>query len=693
MSLSQQVFTNAGIDMLGQANAGVLLTIEKIVVGNGSATGDSDIYPLTALIGYKADVTITRKQDQGSGKMLISGVLNEWELTGSPFQLKELGIMAHTGTLGGVTTGADTKAKVGGPVPPDPSPTPRVVGASQLYCASNVYSDPADTVTPGGLNQHAFDILIEIDRATDVEVIIGDASTVDIQNEPADATVGPGWYDKRVGNVFYIKRAVAGPGIGLDETSYPDRVIISVKTIVNDVDLYVPVNHHSKPPGGLGFPDIQTAHNYLLGFRIPSDKTARIHVDAGTFNVTPPAPGASAILFSHPDSKQIQLLGEPRNDRNVAAGGIQAVGGGVTKDVFLSNTSGLAVGQRIYIASAGSGWCGGCKINSIVTNSKINCSVERGDTQAQYTILGGANVGRVSFHPTVVVWTTAPSRAPASGEFLLNCPNGIGLIKDMTFDGGFYCLALEYGNIVDCAVICIAKPGGFRTRRSVTGGSGTVGLGGECVFTQTDFGLVGVGVMYAFDQTYINGCGQAISPSGSGFAIGSITGNMDNTIVYLIHNQYAINVANGAIFDGGSIIFESNDYGIACGGGTVLMNVAYPSVFARNGIDLLAQGMGYIQLNRWQQPLPSCSPPVSVLPLPPAPNQIYDGEGNQNSFIHLLNSSLPPRGAAVGGAPAPTPTRYEVVTRRPTVEGRSIYEAAEDVSGQDSQSRSAEPAE
>jgi hypothetical protein len=685
MSLSQQVFTNAGIDMLGQANAGVQLTIEKIVVGNGGATGDSDIYPLTALIGWKADVAITRKIDQGNGKLLVSGALNEWELTGAPFQLKELGIMAHTGTLGGGTTGpAEAPSPPGGVPGPAPAPTPHVSGVSQLYCASNVYADPADTVTPGGVNQHAFDILVEIDRASDVTVIVGDPTTVDIQNEPPDASVGPGWYDQRIGNVFYIKRAVAGIGIELDDQTNTDRVVISVKTLMNDVDVYVPVNHHSKPPGGLGFASIQEAHDYLKGFRIPSDKIARIHVDAGTFNNAPPAPGASAINFSHPDSMQIQLLGEPFIERNIAAGGIQSSVPGVSKDVYLSNTSGLSVGQRIYIASAGSGWCGGCKINSIVTNSKINVSIEKMDTRPNYTIAGGANVGKIRWYPTVVVWSITPSRAPASGEMLLNMPNGIGLIQNICFDGGFYCLTPLAGGIVDCAIICIAKPGGFRTRRGISGGAGTVGLGGECCITMCDFGITGIGTMYAFDQTYITGCGQAISPSGAGFAIGSITGNMDNTIVYLIHNQYAINVGNGASFDGGSIIFDSNDYAINCrGGATVLMNVAYTSVIARCGSDLVAQGMGYIQYDRWQQGLPNCSPAVSLVPGgPPAPNQQYQGEGNQNACIFLLNSSLPPRGVGVagGGGSVPAPTlsssRFEIT---PSVGDRVLDEAIKQV--------------
>ena len=75
--LNTQVFTNIGVTMLGQADTGQVLTINRIVVGSGSASQDSDLYPLTALINWKADVTINRKQDLGNGVMLVNGVLNE----------------------------------------------------------------------------------------------------------------------------------------------------------------------------------------------------------------------------------------------------------------------------------------------------------------------------------------------------------------------------------------------------------------------------------------------------------------------------------------------------------------------------------------------------------------------------------------------------------------------------------------
>src|SRR6516164_7367707 len=173
MALNIQVFTNVGITMLGQADAGQTLTISRIVIGSGSANQDSDLYPLTALINWQEDVTITRKQDLGNGVMLVSGVINEWDMpAGPPFQLRELGIMAYT-TVSVGTVGAPSL------LPPAGKPAPEPLTTDQLYCVSNVYHDQPQTVTPGGTNSWAFDIHVEIDRATNVIINIGQVTTYD----------------------------------------------------------------------------------------------------------------------------------------------------------------------------------------------------------------------------------------------------------------------------------------------------------------------------------------------------------------------------------------------------------------------------------------------------------------------------------------------------------------------------------
>ena len=261
MSLNKQIFTDAGIAMLGNANAGQLLTITKIVVGQGLLSTENQIYPLVALVDWKADVVITRKLDKGDGTMIISGVLTEANMpAGAPFPLRELGVMAKIGTLGADEgAGAHIPSVPGGsglsqapgkltgsgttdaPAPAPPAPEPLLAG-EQLYCASNVFADAPDTVTPGGTSSHAFDITVIIDRATDITVVIGDATVVDCENIPPDPLVGPGWYAQRVGNVFQFKRAVEGTGIELLETA--DRVTID--SIRNRSTRHFPVQNVAK---------------------------------------------------------------------------------------------------------------------------------------------------------------------------------------------------------------------------------------------------------------------------------------------------------------------------------------------------------------------------------------------------------------------------------------------------------------
>src|SRR5262245_7602985 len=153
--LSQQIFTDAGLNILAQAETGQILTITRIVVGSGVLQTENQVYPLTQLVQWQADVTITRKLFQSVGKLLVSGVLVEAHMA-------QAQTTAPGGGGGAVTHDVENIAL---PVEP-PEPAPRAVGApfqlrelgimarigagpEQLYCASNVFTDPPDTVTPG----------------------------------------------------------------------------------------------------------------------------------------------------------------------------------------------------------------------------------------------------------------------------------------------------------------------------------------------------------------------------------------------------------------------------------------------------------------------------------------------------------------------------------------------------------------
>jgi len=651
MSLNQQYFTDAGITMLGHANAGQLLTITGIVVGDGSATDPDDIYPLTALINKKVDVAITRKKDLGGGKMIVSGILNEADLAaGPPFSLRELGVMAQIGTGGGTTTsvGDHLPSAPGGsgasqtpglskpistPVIQPPSPAPFVAGG-QLYCASNVFTDTPDTVTPGGTSQHAFDITIVIDRATNVTIVIGDATVVDCENIPAE-DVGPGWYAQREGNVFQFKKAVAGASIDLDDESFPDRVIISVKTLAQNLDLYVPATYANPPPGTKPeqfFPDIQAAHDYLLQFVIPTDKFATIYVDAAP-NLATGFVYNNSINFSHPNSKQISLIGRPRVTKNGTS--ISSVTPGLTKAINgLANTTDLVVGQRVYIAGAAAPWDGGCFVTA-KTGTQATVSIEKRDTQANYTSPWNAACA-LSYYPTVLVHNNF------TDPIFISCPYGIKLIQNLCIDSkqaspgtnGAYCISLESGSIQDVMVM--------RARRGITGGAGYVGLWGEIVVTQCDFGIISIGPLSGFEVgspllpfvAYINGCNAGIFPSASGFNIGTQIGNMDHTLVIISHCLWAIEATNGGTFRGGSIYFQWCDIGFWVSANSIAtFNPAgYKSFPAGNGKDISAQGGSYVEYPKNGGSTPTCQPLADTFDYNNANNT---GFNYQMAFIHV----------------------------------------------------------
>jgi hypothetical protein len=653
MALNIQVFTNNGINMLGQADAGQTLTVTRIVVGAGSASQDSDLYPLTQLISWKDDVTINRKQDLGGGVMLVSGVLNEWEMpAGQPFQLRELGIMAYTTAIGG--TGQPPP-----PAPPPPltGPAPAPTISDSLYCVSNVYAATPQTITPGGTKSWAFDIQVEIDRATSVIIQIGTASTYDCENVPTDDTVDPGWYAGRLGNVFQFKRAVAGLGIILDQTTYSDRIIIKTAQLVQNIDLYVPANNPdapANPPPNTVFATIQAAHDYLLQFTIPPQYHATIHVHELNHAVI----STGAINFTHPNSSQINVIGEAPVSITITS---ITPGTAGAKVCHVPSTTGLAVGQFVAILDSYWGYGGGCYITALGTGTvTVNTWDQGGQPVYAKTDPGGrTQPPRLVYLPTVLKMSTTPSVITG----MLNCPYGIGLFQNICAIGdprpvapsnnlmNYVTYIFSVGGIGGSFTNCWAMCG----RRGFNLYAGTAILScdhpwpyvGAIVSSNCAFGIIGSGVVAAFDRTYVNGCVAGIMPSGAGYAIGSITGGMDYTIVYLNHNYTGVQNASG-LFLGGSYVYTNNGVAFqAQTRGTITLDTVYPSAPEYNGIldtngkDLIATGSSYIWYDRHGQ-----AAPVTV----PVHDSVASGDlaSSQLSFIHVQDSGAGPGGGPIG---------------------------------------------
>ena len=593
MSLSKQEFTNAGRAMLGRAQNGEVLHITKIVCGDGAASVPADLWPLTALISFKMNVVISTKRDYGQGTLLVEGSLRS-DQAPAPFFLKEVGIMAHIGAE-----------------------------ADQLYSVANVFTDPPDYIDPAAPTIEVFKIKLIVDRIPTANLVvqIGPSENVTGSNIGAE-TVGPGWFRDAAGNVLNFKRVIIGTGMEIYETPISpggDAIYIGVKTLHNDLDVYVPPSYPNLPPGALTFATIQAAHDYLLSFTIPSDKFARIHVGPNILS------SAVTIQFTHPNSKQISVLGMPRVDYPITS--ITATGAplGTTKDLAIANTAGLVAGQVAYIYNALPNWMGGVKILSVRPNS-VTVSHFRKDSRAINTATESGGTMRLSHHPSHLVNTNAG--AYNTLDPVISFPNGIRLIQNMTLEGVGYILNIADGSVQDCQTC--GGTGGVTTtfgKRGINHYVGSCNLSGECVFSNSAWGIISFGVFSAFEQTVINGCQFGFQPSSLGGALGSITGGMPNALGYLVHCQRGVMAGN---FLGGSIFYCENDFGFYAGGNaTCYIGAAYASYPQNNTMDLYAENLSFIGYNRWGQANPTTDPPAGNLDL---------AQSNHISFIEVLNS-------------------------------------------------------
>jgi hypothetical protein len=627
-NLAVQHFTDAGIDMLGQANAGALLVITKIVVGSGAAVTAEDIIHRTALVHKELDVVITRKTNLGNGKMVVSGVVTEWLLgAGAPFELREVGIMAKIGTG----------------------------GTEKLYCAANVFNEPPDTVFPGGTSQHAFDIQIEIQRAENVSVTIDESTMIDMDNIPPDAAVGAGVYAGRDGKLFHLKRLVEGSMIDIVEEA--DRITIAYKRLTQNVDLYVPLNYPGITDPNILFPTVQAAHDYLTQFRIPADKTATIHVAAGKFSTSS---ASGAVTFSHPDSMRIVLSGWPRQDKAVAK--VEFVNSTTKKVTFAAGVTntGLVLGDVVYLPLSGFGWNGACIVVAPFTAGAnfVNVNVPNRSTRTWNT--NNLTAGqRLSWFPTVLQQTGVVGREPeppsgtgvgAPKEILapdrpspddpalrfssdnLLAPAGLLLIENITFYKGFYVVDVGGSTqIKNCVIYGGNGTDPAMSNRGLNAAGTIVQTGGEFVVANCWFGVTGIGVIWLYEANHINGCDTGVSVAPSGAGIGALNPDMSSSICYVTHCGAGFKVW-AASLGCGQIIFDTNNVGMEA---RRLGSIAVGSIASycqNNGTDLLAQGMGYIEYSKLGSPYwpgdPARVPPGVI-------NPANDIVGNQNSLIHV----------------------------------------------------------
>jgi hypothetical protein len=594
MSLAKHEFTNAGRSMLGRAQAGEVLTITKIVVGSGGATTPDQLWPLTALIAKEMDVTISAKNDYGQGTLLVEG---SFLSSAAPhaFQLREVGVMAHIGAE-----------------------------ADRLYSVGNALTDPPDTIDPASPSLQAFKVKLVIDRipATSLVIQIGPSENVVGQNLSND-TVGPGVYKDAAGNILSFKRLAAGSGIELVEDAAQTYITIGTKILKVDLDVYVPANHPNCPDASVGFPTIQAAHDFLLQYRIPAGRTARINIWSGTFT-------QASINFNHPDCQQIQVIGWPRVSYNVTR--VDPISATQKKVTLDTTTHGLQVNNVVYLPDSVLYYIGGCKVLSAPAGMNyVNVSVPyRGNRGASNPY----NTAYVAAHH-MRRYTTIVAFNDANKQVCWNFPYGIGSITNVlvlntagTLGGYGMAIAGAGGSVVDCQIM-----GPFR--RGISGGGDIVMTGGEMVITDCDFGITGFSPFWLAVSSgpgikaiqIINGCGNGFSPGTAAGAVAALIGGMPDVIAYISHCQNGVFVTSGGQMSGGAILIDTCDTALAAfKGATIVVGTGtnQSCYMYNNTTDLSAQGMAYIEYhyanNGNQNPI--CNPPEGA-------------PGNQNSYIHV----------------------------------------------------------
>jgi hypothetical protein len=489
MSISKQEFTDAGRSMLGRAQNSEILTITQIVVGDGAAAQPSDLWPLTALISSKLNVTISAKLDYGDGKMLVEGSFTS-DAASAAFYLREVGVMAHIASE-----------------------------ADRLYSVANVFADPPDYVDPAAPTIQAFKIKLVIDRIPTASLVVQIGASENVLGENVGlATVGPGVYKEAVGNVLRFKRLEAGVGITVIEDAGANKITVAAKQLMQNVDLYVPATYVNPPPGTLPeqfFATIQAAHDYLLGFHIPSDKIATIHVDGGHYTQTVP------INFTHPDAYQIAVVGLAVVPKTVS-GTITRAGTLPNLDITIpipSGTTGMAVNDVVYLYDAPQAQLESCGYVTQVLGTSVIVRMRIQNILPPSSIAALAST-KLLFLPTQFSTNVSTS--------VFNCPNGIKAIKNIG-------LRASTGAQLGTAV-------------SIVGQGGTL----EHVFTVN----YGFGFSIAGDAVYLtpivsaNACnvGMEVGPSGTIFL------NGPNPVGGYDRLTWSGNVVYGLWVSGGSYV-------------------------------------------------------------------------------------------------------------------------------------------
>ena len=336
-----QVLTDAGRDMIADAEAGETLTFTRVQLGENLIPPANIPGIIPPIPGGVMDATI-------SGPPMRN----------QPFQVTIPATIVGTNIPRGFYMNAI------------------VVWGQTAGTPLNIYSVgyPVldDGVTQGGadfvgmpqgasVTEHYLRIATTVNRAIDVECIF-DPLAVEVYVANIDEDVngvpippdqlGAGVWSRRgtsptgqAGSGYLLKRLKMGPGIEIVEDA--DTITIGVNTLQQDLDVYVPTTHPDLPVGGTAFDTIQEAHDYLLPFTIPSNRVARIFVAPGALTI------ASQININHPQGSQIRIIGSTRTINHTVTAFVSQTGASGNYIVTLTVTGAIdfAVGDWVNLGN------------------------------------------------------------------------------------------------------------------------------------------------------------------------------------------------------------------------------------------------------------------------------------------------------------------------------------------------------
>src|SRR5215471_6753759 len=352
------------------------------------------------------DVNIVSVQNLGGGVLMIEG---NFRSTDAPhaFYEREVGIMAHI----------------------DSNP-------DQLYSVANVFADPPNYIDPAAPTVRAYKIKLIVDRVDPADITVSISPTEAVSGvNVGSGDDGPGVYQSTAGNILKFKRIVGGDGIEVTQDNPDDslatEITIGARQLHTNVDLYVPLTYPGITDPTILFATVQDAHDYLLQFHIPADKTATIHVYSGHFANSVP------IQFTHPDAVRINVTGLDISSRTFR-GGTNMVRGGslpnLTYALNLNDASGIAVGDLIFVHNAPQAQLEGVGRVTSIAGTTITVSMHFAMDASVIPPSSIAPLGSTR----VIVFPTQFTSTMTGGVPVFNCPNGIGRIKNFAICGPAY---------------------------------------------------------------------------------------------------------------------------------------------------------------------------------------------------------------------------------------------------------------